>query len=492
MPITWKSGTVLFSAIVGSIVGAKKLIYGSGNSITSPNSEKVTLARSDSSVEHAEPTEENKESFREAQKFLATEPYSSATYADLPESTYSNNNLISEEERQKRIAQAEKIHKVLNDYTFKLVHPCSFGTGWILDYELPKEGEKYPTTWYFGTAAHVVDKWRFVENPYGQILPVSEEATKSLRALKHKRQFNWSGVGLLSMKGCSANIRQGYFDIAIIRQDSDFNYKSDLGLLHNKKIKEPKLFYAPINFLNEDSSLDVEAEQQRDFAIIEIEFTDEEIARKVTNNFATKYPVESKEALNFFAPSLTEKYTEEALNKSEEDFYHLGYPGGAGDKWKYTTTFNPNTGRGLRLSDDERYLVSDKDKKRIRGLANSYRVFDMSWEKGKKRIQVGNHYVMKSDSWGYRLRGGASGSMIVDKDGNVLGLLEGSGQLGDLQSFWTPLRQSKIEGRERGDLRSPKYDFILGAEGQKNSYKEQVEKYNKNTWLRKRGWAHKT
>ncbi|PYC99496.1 hypothetical protein B4U78_016785 [Microbacterium esteraromaticum] len=132
------------------------------------------------------------------------------------------------------------------------------------------------------------------------------------------------------MKGCSSDRFQGYFDIAIIRQDSDFNYKSDLGLLLNKKIKEPKLFYTPINFLNEDDSLDVKAEQQRDFAIIEIEFTNEEIARQVTNDFATKYPIESTEALNFFAPSLTEKYTEEELNKSEEDFYHLGYAGAGG------------------------------------------------------------------------------------------------------------------------------------------------------------------
>ncbi|RAO94970.1 hypothetical protein DNK47_02205 [Mycoplasma wenyonii] len=474
-----------FSTVTGSIVGLVKATITSTDSFTKDSLQQVN-------TEVAPPT--GISGSTDSSSSFETETSSQIQVSShFSEDTYSSSNLnpeLEEKERQRRIAQAEKIHKVLNDYTFKLVFPCSFGTGWILDYELPKAGEKYPTTWYFATASHVVNKWRFVENPYEQILPVSAEATKSLRALSHRRQFDWSGVGLLSMKGCSSDRFQGYFDIAIIRQDSDFNYKSDLGLLLNKKIKEPKLFYTPINFLNEDDSLDVKAEQQRDFAIIEIEFTNEEIARQVTNDFATKYPIESTEALNFFAPSLTEKYTEEELNKSEEDFYHLGYAG-AGGQWQYTTTFNPNTGRGLRLSDDEQYLVSDKDKKRIRGLANSNRVFSVSWEKGKVRSPAGSHYITKSDSWGYRLTGGASGGMIVDKDGNVLGLLEGSGQVG-LQSFWVPLRQSKIEGKERGDLRSPKYDFILGVEGQKNSYKAQVEKYKKNTWLKARGWKHKT
>lgn len=35
----------------------------------------------------------------------------------------------------------------LADYSLKIQTPCSSGTGWFLDYEVPKNGKTYPTKW---------------------------------------------------------------------------------------------------------------------------------------------------------------------------------------------------------------------------------------------------------------------------------------------------------------------------------------------------------
>ncbi|PYC99513.1 hypothetical protein B4U78_016625 [Microbacterium esteraromaticum] len=60
----------------------------------------------------------------------------------------------------------------------------------MLDYEIPEKKDKYPTVWYIATAAHVINGYKFAENPYEQELSSPLEETKMLRRrLAHRTHY---------------------------------------------------------------------------------------------------------------------------------------------------------------------------------------------------------------------------------------------------------------------------------------------------------------
>lgn len=72
---------------------------------------------------------------------------------------------------------------------------------------------------------------------------------------------------------------------------------------------------------------------------------------------------------------------------------------------------------------------------------------------------------------------GASGSLIANSKGNVLGILTSASVGNDrVVSFVTPLKSSGFSyGNKMVD---PKYDLIKGSEWQMGSYREQLKKYH--------------
>ncbi|OAL10502.1 hypothetical protein A6V39_00360 [Candidatus Mycoplasma haematobovis] len=69
-----------------------------------------------------------------------------------------------EEEKKAKIREkARKAFARMNDYSFRIFSPCGKGAGWVLDYEIPKNGG-CPTTWYMAANAHVLTKFRFSTN----------------------------------------------------------------------------------------------------------------------------------------------------------------------------------------------------------------------------------------------------------------------------------------------------------------------------------------
>ncbi|PYC99512.1 hypothetical protein B4U78_016635 [Microbacterium esteraromaticum] len=86
------------------------------------------------------------------------------------------------------------------------------------------------------------------------------------------------------------------------------------------------------------------------------------------------------------------------------------------------------------------------------------------------------HFHLLGINQKYRLEGGASGSLFVDKNGDLLGIHGGGGGNG---SSIIPLRGKERKGTE--SITSPEYDLLLGAPNQKSSYRKQVDTYGKNT-----------
>lgn len=324
--------------------------------------------------------------------------------------------------KEEVILKLPEIRKKLNDYTFRLVTEKGWGTGWILDYQLPKKGEKYPLTWYIATNHHVIGRSIFQSNDY-EIKNFCD-----LTACDKNSLSDWTFIRR-NMKG-----REYLYHGAIKRQ----------------KIKPPRLFFVADDFLE-----NTEKTQYRDFAILEIEFTDEEYAGEVTSDFATKYPINTKKAINVFAPSLGK----EEIEFKKRNYYNLSYPTKAG-RWDYLVS----------------WFDKQKNSSKVVGIQN-IRIANCK-NRGICEKERGYSYQMLNVK---QINKGASGSMYIDDKGNLLGLLTSSCKaIGEKGNGVLPLRTKQIS---IGRASSQEYDLILGAKGQTISYKSQVEKYKKNTWL---------
>ncbi|OAL10419.1 hypothetical protein A6V39_03215 [Candidatus Mycoplasma haematobovis] len=398
-----------------------------------------------------------------------------------------NVELVKEEDKfdlPKIKEEARKAFETMNDYSFRIFSACTIGTGWVLDYEIPKEGH-YPTTWYIATNAHVVNEFRFVDNPYGQELPIPAEDTKVLRN-KYKN-MGFSNLKLNNKTTCDASKNYGYFDLNLSKPENGYQLKSNLGAIHNKKMKEPKLFYVPINFLEKDESVGIKENNYRDFAVIEIEFINEDYAREATRDFYSKYPVGSKDAINVFGAPLDKQKTWSQIENSIDNYYSLAYPQKKNDPFAYSINFDESSGEASKLTKD-RHGISDG--KIVHGHVNAVTLeskwpFVMTEWNGKKLNSVGHFYLLEN----FSMPGGSSGALYIDKNGSILGIK----RLGEWEvtnhSWVVPLRSSEIV--KDGVIQSPAYDLILGgAPRQKTSYKQQIERYGKKTFLSESGWKH--
>ncbi|PYC99585.1 hypothetical protein B4U78_016010 [Microbacterium esteraromaticum] len=122
-----------------------------------------------------------------------------------------------------------------------------------------------------------------------------------------------------------------------------------------------------LNLFDEDESAGIQENNFKDFAVIEIEFTNEQIAKEITKGFAEKYTIGSNNSINVFGPSLDK----ERLDKSEENFYSLGYPKRVDNKFGSSRTWDESQLLGDRLADDRKRKTNKVLGERVRGLAST-------------------------------------------------------------------------------------------------------------------------
>ncbi|AFN65395.1 hypothetical protein WEN_03070 [Mycoplasma wenyonii str. Massachusetts] len=499
MPITWKSGTVLFSAIAGSIVGAKKLMNGSNDLIAPPssgidNDQSLFEQYSVTQEETNDLTDPETSYFELKQSKIEEDPFSQPSEGSGSSWNFAD---YTEEQKIKNREEAKRIYRILDDYTFKFFMPCGWGTAWILDYQIPEQG-KYPTKWYIATNAHVIQRLSFSENTYGQNLPKWDKWIQYLRTKgRHSSQYN----SVKSYQGpvrdtCWAVDTVGHIDINLSHHTTGEKNRSDVGGVALGEMKEPKLFFSAFNFLNKNIH---DGYHFLDFVVLEIEFTNGDIAKRVTRDFATKYEQHPEDAIDLFGKPIESKYTsKEELWKAKDNYYILSYPKVPGkDKWQHTLNWDKNSTIASHLM-AHGFEMNEQNKNKYKGFVQARKHWE-DWQKGFKwqgdvYHKFGHYYQM----FGNAVGPGSSGGLFVDGKGVAVAVTAQTSQnpygTGGMLSWVEPLRSDGVVDEEL-KINTPKYDLILGAEGQKNSYKQQVEKYilknGGRTWLSKRGnWTY--
>lgn len=375
----------------------------------------------------------------------------------------------------------------IDNHTFKILTSCDVGTGWVLDYIIPKDGT-YPTTWFFATNAHVLKNFQFGSNPYNQELPISLEETEKLRKQNTKRNTK-----LFDKPACEESRRTGYSSFNLDYGDDGKTNLRDHDAISTSKMKEPELFYMPINFFDKSSSNWAPKDGKdyyKDFAVIKIEFEDAKYAEEATNNFYNKYKPSTTDGLDLSKDELMSRYDLNELALLNTNFYSLGYPDleKQGQKFAKKSNWNESTGQASlisfghegitpRIGNAHGLPLKGHISANIREVQNSGSV--LNWG-GKNLYSFGYEYLIDNMPLG----SGASGSLVTDKDGNVLGIYSNHYPRIN-QGVVVPLRSSGIDG----DLQ-PQYDLIRGTKGQSSSYRQQFEAHfsGEDSFLKSKGW----
>lgn len=200
------------------------------------------------------------------------------------------------------------------------------GTAWVLDFE-KKDGQKYPTKWYFGTNLHVA----------------------------HELQKNEIVAVTLSRINKGAPLRKKFKWVAYDDNFKSFNFKYKNELQGKQKDNSPiKNFYSAIDFLQKDPQHYLTADQKTkfpdakeflDFAVIEADFSQFKGMIDVTSaNKSIETKSSSDEELSSVIQDLTNDYANRTdqhikfLDKSYlADYSKINYPLSGFDKTDYAT-----------------------------------------------------------------------------------------------------------------------------------------------------------
>ncbi|CBZ40832.1 hypothetical protein MSUIS_07390 [Mycoplasma suis KI3806] len=447
-------------------------------------------------------------------------------------------NLIKNSQQLKDDA---KVYKMIKDHTVKLSTPCSAGTGWFLDFELPTSQDKYPTKWFIATNLHVINEIKFSEsdNDYKVSLPVTKD-TLDFYVNKNEK-YKWCmeflkkdspSIDLLVEEDVTEELNRS--DTQSVRYRSreqeyyknhpvyiQMNENAGKGVnvrapkIYETNIKNPKLVYAAINFAGVKKDFDDERKTMdyfKDFGIVEVNFDNEEVAKKVTNKLFDKYyknkvfegsnTQTSEKSVNFFASELMSRYDVDQINDSEEHFFVGGYP--TGDNRSGEISFSMNQKYRKRYDSNYRasinpthskltYFKEINDKENWTGY-NFTNEHDqvvkghMNTEKNKNHFKT-TKLLWNNKSlhtWGYSylidntfLGGGASGSMVLDKDGGLLGLYTRYDGKGFNYAEIEAVRGNQIKDKN-GRVLVPSFDLIAGKGGGLYSYRTQLETHKKD------------
>lgn len=320
------------------------------------------------------------------------------------------------------------------------------GTVWYLDF-IKNDDEKYPLTWFMATNLHVVGFLRNLSD-YPDVRNVKTFSTESLG-------FN-------------------------IHIDSTNDNQTTTNFVSNSLSTLPKTLFVAYDFLDKkpnemfDKSLlsnPNNLEEMKDFAILEIKFDSEEQARKLTKNIYEKYKTEK---LKFAKQTFYGLYERSEISKLN-DIYVGGYPWSSS---KFTInkvkSNSENNKFGASLSDRRKMSLKNIKNRELIGISDNFADFNFYYEIDEvfyKRI--GLSYEPEFTD----MEPGASGSMSVNKDNEIIGIFWGKeeltrvGMIDPLISEGFYLNNSFLY---------PKYDLIHGnVKGQKKSFKDSLIKHHK-------------
>ncbi|MBD5446123.1 MAG: hypothetical protein HDR31_02255 [Mycoplasma sp.] len=352
------------------------------------------------------------------------------------------------------------------------------GTAWILDYKLTDDNS-YPLTWYFATNAHVAYNL-VVNNDYN-----------GYNSYYQSTRFKTSSVKLTGPK--NPDTKTDYSDShmkpelynTIEVKVADYVYGSGYTFHENPEVKT--IFIAN-DFLKSKPSDYNKAlawqniEETADFAVVEINFSSEDQAKTITNNYANW-----KENEKF---KLAKSLITDNNKPKENDYYVLGYPQvtysgvGVGNiKIQINQPNNidlnnpPETGTSLVNS---KFYSTFSDPS-LAGIMDG--AIGFSWFKqpnpftNENFLYQGLFYIIRQDA----LKPGASGSMVMNGNLETLGIqfaYDDSTDYGITQAL-------RSDGYNYNGLykwyNNEPYDLIYGGfSNQKKSYKDYLFKAKGN------------
>ncbi|PAF55078.1 MIP family Ig-specific serine endopeptidase [Mycoplasmopsis agassizii] len=382
-------------------------------------------------------------------------------------------------------------YDTVKDYTFRIkiqerqmnvkgdAPAETWGTIWVLDYLKEKDG-KYPLTWYFGTNLHVASPLNHQYAIKGESALASHEAvliqisdTENVKLTNYPTMF-YSAQNFLGAddEGIELNAAHGSYSYGDL-----FNYKN----LKN---------YA------------------KDFAVIKVEFKDEAEARKVTRDFANNEKYATPK-LKFNKQSILETKTGDDL-ASEKNIYVYGYPaaGTSGATVNIRSNIDSSetaSGYSVLVRD---YMIYNNYGQKIPGIYDNMYINGGSIYQTDDKSNYGNtgrsvRYPI--DMWLYdryytrfgltigidnsNLGHGSSGSIVIDRDYNVIGVNWGSEDTSQ-SGLIDPLVSSEYKNKD-GKVVFYEYDLIHGrGSKQTRSYASELKKLlakeeykDKTSWL---------
>ena len=287
----------------------------------------------------------------------------------------------------------------------------AFGTGWILDYQLPEQGEHYPTTFYIATNSHVA-----------QNLKVANDVLTPERYEGEDIPFyNTSYVDLRTVK--DPQIGKQYGDTS--SSDDYLRVMVPAAQVRTVYIGNDYLSTSPSDFSKSNGNWATN-EEYIDFSVLEIRFSSEEEAKQITQNYANE-------------PDRHFKYKQESLLKATVDPLPKGYSVLGFPVVRQSSFWRPTALTSARPANFQ--LPSGQDKTTdlqdlssspfYNTFTNKTGMFDAALGLGffgynyRESYQVNNWYVSSGLIYPLdygSLGEGSSGSMMMDRDGYTTGI----------------------------------------------------------------------
>lgn len=289
------------------------------------------------------------------------------------------------------------------------------GTGWILDFKLTNDGS-YPLTWYIASNSHVIQNLKVANDkvtPERYNIGDDFHNTQSLQ-MAVLNDFTKNK----ELETTSPFAHDGTFNHARIEPNNGKNLKTVL--IGNDYLKTtPSMFSQSGKWQG--------IEEYIDFAVMEVTFENETIAKKMTHNYA----IDSSLHFKYKKESLINK--NDYINKTK--FNTLGYP---------SLDSNGTSNRTAYLSTNKNQNRANIEKDNTIGSSNYYNTFKNtqgSFDAALALSYFGYEYryadpkhefpFLKQQyaSWGLMyqinygdMKPGSSGSMLMDENGYTWGI----------------------------------------------------------------------
>ncbi len=341
----------------------------------------------------------------------------------------------------------------------------AFGTGWILDYQIPDDSSTYPTTFYIATNAHVIQNLKI---PNDKISPERYE-------IENEPYYNTDELWIETVK--EPKIGENFGNI--IDNTNNFSRAQiPASKLKTIFIGNDFLTTSPQDFTKNERWKNVE--EYIDFAVMEVTFNSPDEAKLITHDYANH-------------PERHFKYHQKSLLNSENsikpNYYSiLGYP----------TTEQGSYYRKRRLSTSRPCDKNNQPMNKADQLSNITKnpyYTNFSTTPGIIDAAIGLSYLgydyqeayslkTRYTQWGLmycvdygELGEGSSGSMLIDKDGYTQGIYFGGDSNAKVGLAVSLFCEGFNYKGKFGNYNLEGYDLIKGGfPNQKFSYKDNLKK----------------